>query len=114
MQQPMNRNLRLVFWELTARCNLKCQHCRAEAQDDFAAGELTTEEVIRVAGEIREDADPILVLTGGEPLVRKDFFDIANACTRIFTRVAMATNATLVDDEIARRIVDSGIKRVSI
>lgn len=106
--------LRLVFWELTARCNLKCQHCRAEAQEDFAGGELTTEEILRVAREMRADADPILVLTGGEPLARPDFFPIAEGCVKLFTRVALATNGTLIDDALAKRIVDVGIQRASI
>ena len=111
----INKNaLRLVFWELTARCNLKCRHCRAEAMEGFAAGELTTEEILRVADGIREEADPIIVLTGGEPLARPDFFTIAEHCTRTFTRVAMATNGTMVDDAMAKRIVDTGIQRVSI
>ena len=106
--------LRLVFWELTSRCNLKCCHCRAEATDNFAAGELTTEQIISVARDIRKAGDPIMILTGGEPLVRKDFFDIAKACVGMFSRVALATNGTLVDDEMARRIVEVGIKRVSV
>ena len=111
---PKNSNLRLVFWELTARCNLKCRHCRAEAQDDFVEGELSTKEIINAAKAIREDVDPIMILTGGEPLVRDDFFDIATTCTSLFTRVALATNGTLVDDKTAKRIVDCGIQRVSI
>ena len=110
----MDNELRLVFWELTARCNLKCQHCRAEAQDDFVAGELTTDEIIGVARDIRKTADPIMILTGGEPLVRADFFDIVDECTSLFSRVAVATNGTMVDDAMAKRIVDSGVQRVSI
>ena len=111
----MNQDaLRLVFWELTARCNLKCCHCRAEATDDFVAGELSTEEVISVARDIRKAGDPIMILTGGEPLVRKDFFEIAKACVGMFSRVALATNGTIVDDAMARRIVDVGIKRISV
>ena len=106
--------LRLVFWELTARCNLRCQHCRAEAQAEFAVGELTTPEILRVARDIRASFDPIMVLTGGEPLARPDFFEIASTCAGLFTRVAMATNGTLINDPIAQQIVDSGIKRVSI
>jgi len=106
--------LRLVFWELTARCNLTCKHCRAEAQDHFVKGELSTAEVIQVAGDIRDCGDPIMILTGGEPLVRADFFDIARHCSRIFTRVAMATNGTLVDDAVAKKIAESGIQRVSV
>ena len=102
-------DLRLVFWELTASCNLKCQHCRAEAQEEAAQGELSTQEVIRVAREIRESADPIMILTGGEPLARDDFFDIADECTGLFSRVALATNGTLVDNALAQRIVKAGI-----
>lgn len=107
-------NLRLVFWELTASCNLKCKHCRAEAQSGFAAGELTTEEIFSVARDIRETGNPIMILTGGEPLARPDFFDIAKHCSTLFSRVAIATNGTLVTDDIARRIADSGILRASV
>jgi heme b synthase len=107
-------SLRLVFWELTARCNLKCQHCRAEAQDDFAAGELSTDEILQVARDIREEGDPIIVLTGGEPLVRKDIFHIASECSKIFSNVALATNGTNIDEETAAKVIESGIRRVSI
>jgi radical SAM protein with 4Fe4S-binding SPASM domain len=110
----MTDTLRLVFWELTARCNLKCCHCRAEAVDNFVAGELSTDEILSVARDIREAGDPIMILTGGEPLVRNDFFDIAKACVGMFSRVALATNGTTVDDAIARRIVETGIQRVSV
>lgn len=110
----MNDQLRLIFWELTARCNLKCQHCRAEAQDDVVGGELTTEEVLRVARSIRETSDPIMILTGGEPLSRPDFFEIAEECVKLFSRVALATNGTMIDDAMARKIVDVGIQRVAI
>ena len=54
----MKDTLRLVFWELTARCNLTCKHCRAEAQDHFVKGELTTDEILSVARDIRDAADP--------------------------------------------------------
>ncbi len=107
-------DLRLVFWELTARCNLRCRHCRAVATDEFASGELSTEEILQAARDIREAGDPILILTGGEPLVRPDFFTIADACCGLFSRVAMATNGTQIDEDIAHRVVASGIQRVSI
>lgn len=109
-----SESLRLVFWELTARCNLACKHCRAEAQDHFAEGELSTDEVLAVARDIRESGDPILILTGGEPLVRSDICEIASECSKLFSRVALATNGTLVDDTVAGRIAASGIQRVSI
>lgn len=106
--------LRLVFWELTARCNLTCKHCRAMAQTDVAEGELSTEEILSVARDIRAVGDPIMILTGGEPLSRPDFFTIARECCGMFTRVALATNGTLVDDAIAKKIVETGIQRVSV
>jgi radical SAM protein with 4Fe4S-binding SPASM domain len=110
----VNDTLRLVFWELTAQCNLACRHCRAEAHDHAAPDELTTDEILHVARSIREAGDPILVLTGGEPLVRFDFREIAAACTRLFTRVALATNGTLVDDAAAGCIAATAIQRVSV
>jgi len=110
----VNDELRLVFWELTARCNLSCVHCRAEAQAEAAAGELTTAEVLAVARDIRAAGDPIIILTGGEPLVRPDFFDIARGCVGLFTRVALATNGTLVDDALAGGLRAVGIQRVSV
>jgi heme b synthase len=106
--------LRLVFWELTARCNLSCQHCRAEAQEQAVQGELTTDEVLQVAADIRAAGDPIVILTGGEPLVRRDIYEIAGNCSRMFTRVALATNGTLVDDAVAARVRACGIQRASI
>jgi len=106
--------LRLVFWELTARCNLTCKHCRAEAQDHFVKGELTTDEILSVARDIRDCADPIMILTGGEPLVREDIYDIASACSGMFSRVALATNGTLVDDAVAARIAAAGIRKAGI
>ena len=109
--------LRLVFWELTAQCNLHCRHCRAESPSSLEGErtrELTTAELLRAARDIRAAGDPILILTGGEPLVRDDFFTVAEASTDLFSRVALATNGTLIDDEMARRIVASGIQRVSI
>ncbi len=110
----MNNDLRLIFWELTSACNLKCKHCRAEATASVVEGELSTQEIIDVARNIRKFADPIMILTGGEPLVRKNFFEIASECTSMFTRVALATNGTLINDKIAKKIKDVGIKRVSI
>jgi radical SAM protein with 4Fe4S-binding SPASM domain len=106
--------LRLIFWELTSRCNLHCKHCRADATDDASIGELTTREITDIATDIRTRFDPILVLTGGEPLIRSDFFDIVDHCCRTFTRVAVASNGTLIDDAIAPRMKSLGVQRVSL
>lgn len=106
--------LRVLFLELTAACNLRCRHCRAEAQPKAEAGELTREEHARIATEIRAFADPIIILSGGEPLLRPDFFPIAEHYAALFSHVALASNGTSLDDALARRIAAAGIQRVSI
>lgn len=105
--------LRLVFWELTRRCNLKCVHCRAEA-DEIRREELSADEILKTIHDIAGFAKPILVLTGGEPLYRNDIFEIARNAAERKLRVALATNGTLIDDEAAIKIRDAGIARVSI
>lgn len=105
---------RLIFWELTEGCNLKCVHCRATAQEERNINELSTDEAFRIIDEIVSFSNPILILTGGEPLYRPDFFDIAKYAIEKGLRVALATNGTLIDKEIAKKIKDVGIKRVAI
>lgn len=111
----LNRNApRLIFWELTKRCNLKCAHCRAEADDNSFSGELELHEIKRILDDISSVYSPIMVLTGGEPLYRNDIFEIAGYATGKGLRTALATNGTLIDRTIAGRIRDAGIARVSI
>jgi len=105
---------RLVFWEVTEGCNLHCVHCRAVAAPVRNPEELTTEEALALVDEIAAFATPILVLSGGEPLYRPDIFEIATYATGKGLRVALATNGTLVTPEIAHRIRDAGVLRVSI
>ncbi|MCE5334757.1 MAG: heme b synthase [Desulfobacteraceae bacterium] len=110
----LEANLRLVAWELTRSCNLACVHCRAAAQDRPYEGELTTAECMRVMDEIAQVARPIVILTGGEPLLRPDVFELARYGNAKNFRMTMATNGTLLTPEIVREILDSGIQRISI
>jgi len=105
---------RLIFWELTKRCNLACSHCRAESENIDYDGELSLEDVTRVIDDITVVSKPILVLTGGEPLYRSDIFDIASYAVSKGIRTALATNGTLIDREIAQSIRAAGISRVSV
>ena len=105
---------RLVFWEVTKGCNLRCIHCRATATELTSPTDLPTAKALDIITQISEFANPILVLSGGEPLYRTDIFQLASFATERGLRVALATNGTLVTKEIARKIVDSGVKRVSI
>ena len=105
---------RLIAWELTAGCNLSCVHCRGASTSHIPTGELTTDEARHFIDEIVEMGNPILIMSGGEPLVRKDVFEIAQYGTDKGLRVVMATNGTLVTPEIAKKMKIVGIQRVSI
>ena len=105
---------RLIFWELTTGCNLRCIHCRASATDLMSPDDLSTAEARQVIDQIAEYAPFILVLSGGEPLWRKDVFALAEYAAAKNIRVALATNGTLVDEATADRIVAAGIRRVAI
>src|SRR5580658_7473968 len=105
---------RLVFWELTKGCNLRCIHCRASATELSSPSDLSTQSACEIIDQIAEVSTPILVLSGGEPLFRSDIFQLARYGTDKGLRVALATNGTLVTKHVARMIVDSGVKRVAI
>src|SRR5215472_167153 len=105
---------RLIFWELTKGCNLRCIHCRASATELSSPDDLSTGTAKTIIDQIAEMSQPILVLSGGEPLFRKDIFELASYATNRGLRAALATNGTLVTKPVARNIVDSGIKRVAI
>src|ERR1022692_3809943 len=105
---------RLIFWELTKGCNLRCIHCRASATELSSPDDLSTETAKAIIDQIAEVSSPILVLSGGEPLFRSDIFQLARYGTDKGLRVALATNGTLVTKQVAQKIVDSGVRRVAI
>ena len=105
---------RLVFWEVTKGCNLRCIHCRATATELSSPTDLPTRAALGIIDQIAAAANPILVLSGGEPLYRSDIFQLARYATDKGLRVALATNGTLVTKDVARMIVDAGVRRVSI
>lgn len=107
-------SLRLVAWETTRNCNLSCVHCRASATLGHHADELDTREAFRLLDQIAEVAKPIVILTGGEPLLRPDIFEVAAYGTGLGLRMVMAPNGTLLTPEIARKLSAAGIQRVSI
>ena len=113
--QPAGENkARLVFWEVTKGCNLRCIHCRATATELSSPTDLPTRTALNIIDQIAAAANPILILSGGEPLYRSDIFQLARYATDKGLRVALATNGTLVTKDVARMIVDSGVRRVSI
>ncbi len=112
--KPHNHKPRLIFWEVTKGCNLRCIHCRATATELSSTLDLPLTKALNLIKQVSQYALPILVLSGGEPLFRADIFQLARYAADCGLRVALATNGTLVTEEIARRIVDAGVRRVSI
>lgn len=104
-----------IAWEITRRCNLRCVHCRSSSEAEVKGHpDFSTEEAFRVLDDISEYAKPVVVLSGGEPLIRTDVFDIARHGAQKGLRMCLATNGTLVTDEICGKIKDSGMKIVSL
>lgn len=113
-QDPGITNLRLVAWEVTRSCNLACVHCRASSLGRAYENELTTEECFRLLDNLATFSNPIVILTGGEPLLRSDIFQIAAHGNQKGFRMTMAVNGTLLTAEKARKMQESGIQRISI
>jgi heme b synthase len=107
-------DLRLVAWETTRNCNLACIHCRASATTGPHTGELNSQEAFRLLDQITKVGNPIIILTGGEPLLRVDIFDIARYGTDKGLRMVMALNGTLITKSIAAKLAKSGIQRISV
>lgn len=106
---------RLIFWETTAGCNLDCAHCRRiTVADQLTPQDLSTEESFELIDQITDFARPILILSGGEPLIREDIFEISTYAQESGLILALATNGTLIDARMAKRIQKAGIRRVSV
>jgi len=103
----------IVAWETTAACNLKCGYCRACASAAPEKDELATDEAQSFIDSITP-LQPMLILSGGEPLLRPDIFQLARYAKARGLRVSLATNGTLLTPKIADEIAASGIGRVSI
>jgi heme b synthase len=107
-------NLRLVAWETTRRCHLKCKHCRGAARNECYDGELSEAEGKLLIDSIASFAKPILILTGGEPMLREDIYRLARYATDRLIRTVMSPCGHLITKESAQLIKESGIQRISI
>ena len=110
----LNPRLQLVAWEITRSCNLFCAHCRASSSHGPYPDELSTEECFRLIDQILEVGRPILILSGGEPLLRHDVFQIAEYASSRGLRVVMGTNGTLITEEVAARLKEVPLSRIGV
>ena len=103
----------LISWNLTRACNLRCPHCYMEGGRK-AENELTTEECLGLIDEIKALGTEMLILTGGEPLLRRDIYDIARYASKRAIWVVMGTNGVLVTDRVVHKMIECGVKGVAI
>jgi heme d1 biosynthesis radical SAM protein NirJ len=104
----------VVIWNLIRRCNLTCKHCYALSADHDYAGELSTAEVFTVMDDLKAFKVPVLILSGGEPLLRSDLFDVAARAKAKRFYVGLSTNGTLIDTPMAERVAAAGFDYVGI
>ncbi len=104
----------VVIWNLIRRCNLKCKHCYSISSDVDFPGELSTEQVFAVMDDLKAFRVPVLILSGGEPLLRHDIFDIANRAKAMGFYVGLSSNGALIDESNIGRIADVGFDYVGI
>ena len=107
-------SLQLVAWELTRHCNLFCAHCRVPTNDNRHTDELSTEECFRLIDEILKVGNPIIILTGGEPIIRSDIVSIARYATSKGLKVVIGSNGTLINQEIAVTLKDVPVSRIAV
>jgi heme b synthase len=107
-------SLRMVAWEVTRSCNLSCAHCRSSSEAGIYQDELCTDECRQLLDGIAGTGNPVIILSGGEPLLRQDIFEIAAYAVAKGLRVAMGTNGTLITDEVAARLKAVPISRVAV
>ncbi|MBU2559950.1 radical SAM protein [archaeon] len=104
----------LVVWNMSRRCNLSCMHCYIQSEDMDYTGELTTEEAKVFIDDLAAHDIPVLLFSGGEPLLRKDFYELAKYATDSGIRAVVSTNGTLITKEAAKKMKEAGIEYVGI
>ncbi|MDP2811711.1 MAG: heme d1 biosynthesis radical SAM protein NirJ [Rhodocyclaceae bacterium] len=104
----------VVIWNLVRRCNLTCKHCYSISADKDFAGELSTDEIFRVMDDLKAFKVPCLILSGGEPLLRPDIFEIGARAKAMGFYTALSSNGTLIDAAMCRRIAETDFDYVGV
>lgn len=104
----------IVVWNITRRCNLSCIHCYSNSENKTYKNELTTEEAKTVIDDLANYGVPAILFSGGEPLMRKDLFELAEYVKSKEVKFVLSTNGTLINEDIARQIKSIGFSYVGI
>ncbi len=114
MPNSHSKHRLIAAWEITRRCSLQCRHCRGAARDCDYEDELSTAECLRVIDSLVEFGPSMIILTGGEPLVRGDIFDVAQYADQRGCRVVMATCGHMLNLETAARLKACNVMAISV
>jgi len=104
----------VLSWNVTRKCNLKCSHCYINATTQELKNELTTEEAKFLMDQIAEVSRPLLVLSGGEPLLRADIYELIRYGAGKGFKMGLGSNGTLIDGKVAKKLKEAGITTVSV
>jgi AdoMet-dependent heme synthase len=104
----------IISWNVTKRCNLYCKHCYRDSSSEYFEGELSTDEGKKLITEIARAGFKILILSGGEPLIRKDIFELISHAQKEKLVPVLGTNGTLIDRQMAIKLKKSGLKGAGI
>jgi radical SAM additional 4Fe4S-binding domain len=104
----------VMSYNVTRECNMKCSHCYINATDKKLEDELTTEEAKKVIDQIHQVSSPLLILSGGEPLLRQDIYELIEYGSKKGLKMGLGSNGYLIDDAVARKLKAAGIATVSI
>ncbi|NLK52934.1 MAG: radical SAM protein [Syntrophomonadaceae bacterium] len=104
----------LVVWNTTNRCNLRCQHCYLDAEDRAYSGELTTEQARSFIHDLAEMKAPVLLFSGGEPVLRRDLLELGRLAADLGLRPVLSTNGTLITPELALKLQEAGFQYVGV
>lgn len=114
LKEASKKPVPVVAWNLTSRCNLKCVHCYADANEFPADNELSTEEAKQFIDDLAEMKIPVLLFSGGEPLLRKDIFELTSYATSKGLKCSLSTNGTLITPEVAEKLKKAGFTYVGV
>lgn len=112
--QFSDSNRPLVVWNTTNRCNLRCKHCYIEAEDRAYERELSHDEAKSFIKDLAQMKVPVLLFSGGEPLIRKDIYELGAMAADLGLRPVISSNGTLIDDQAAEHIKAAGFQYVGI
>jgi radical SAM protein with 4Fe4S-binding SPASM domain len=104
----------MVSYSVTTKCNLKCKHCYSESVEEAAPDELSTEEAFHLVDDLSRWGIGLLIIDGGEPLCREDLLDIVRYASSKGIRTTIGSNGTLIDEAMAKKMIDAGVMAVAI